>query len=143
MCDVKLSQERVEGQFKQKAAPLNAQGRAGASCVGGRAVGGLWPTHSPGPGSCVTLQPQPGHNLSAVLSTWLPVPPHGWWALKVWSHWYPDPQCTSTALAAACLLLACTLEGHLWFPQSSCASLGLAKPANSSSMPRAKPCLLY
>ena len=59
------------------------------------------------------------------------------------SHWYPDPQCTSTALAAACLLLACTPEGHLWFPQSSCASVGLAKPANSSSMPWAEPCLLY
>ena len=75
------------------------------------------------------------------LSAWIPAPPL---ALKVlWSHWYPDLECTSTALAASCLLLACTLEGHLWFSQSSCASLGLAKPANSSAMPWAEPCLLY
>ena len=107
MCDVKLSQERVEGQFKQEAAPLNAQGRAGAGCVGGRSVGGVWPTHSPGPGSCVTLQPQPGHNLSAVLSTWLPVPPHSWWALKVSVPLVPRPpvhiHSTGCRLPAPCL----------------------------------------
>ena len=139
MCDVKLSQKSLEGQCKQEVAPLNA--KHWGSRVDRRSVRAVWPTHSPGPGSCVTLHPQPGHNLLAVLSTGIPAPPL---ALKVlWSHWYPDPECTSTALAAACLLLACTPEGHLRFSQSSCASLGLAKPANSSAMPRAEPCLLY
>lgn len=38
----------------------------GTGCVDRRSVSGVWPTHSPGPGSYVILQPQPGHNLLAV-----------------------------------------------------------------------------
>lgn len=116
----------------------------GASSVDVRTVGGVWPSHGPEPGSCVTVQPQPGNNVSAVLSTWTPELPRGLQAPKVsWPHQYPDPPCTSMALAAPCLLLACTPEGHGWSAQSLWASSGLAKPANSSARPRAEPHLLY
>ena len=107
VCDVFLRRGWRDSAGRRRVAWASS---TGASSVDVRTVGGVRPSHGPEPGSCVTLQPQPGNNVSAVLSTWTPELPQGLQALKVsWPCWYPDPQCTSMALVAACLLLACSL----------------------------------